>query len=123
LRGANARRLTAEGRRELQSSERIFVPRKLQPMTAKPTSGEFREKVRERYDQAIAQIDPIIDLAIALARTRTGRLDDPVGFTEIQKMLETAVTVYTAKCGPLETSSAAWLMLKAISKSLLYEPR
>ena len=92
-------------------------------MTAKPTSGEFREKVRERYDQAIAQIDPIIDLAIALASTRTGRLDDAVGFTEIQKMLETAVTVYTAKCGPLETSSAAWLMLKAISKSLLYEPR
>jgi hypothetical protein len=92
-------------------------------MTGKPASVEFREKVRERYDQAIAQIDPIIDLAIALTRTRSGRLEDPVGFTEIQKMLETAVTVYTAKCGPLETSSAAWLMLRAISKSLQYVPR
>jgi hypothetical protein len=89
-------------------------------MTAKPVEVEFREKVRERYDQAIAQIDPIIDLAIALTRTRTGRLD-PAGFAEIQKMLETAVAIYTANCGPLEISSAAWLMLKAISKSLRRE--
>jgi len=33
-------------------------------------------------------------------------------------VLETAVAIYTAKCGPLEISSAAWLMLKAISKTL-----
>ena len=87
-------------------------------MTGRPIAVEFREKVRERYDQAIAQIDPIIDLTIALTRTQTGRLDDPVGFAEIQKVLETAVAIYTAKCGPLEISSAAWLMLKAISKTL-----
>src|SRR6266536_632282 len=41
--------------------------------------------------------------------------DDPASLTDIQKLLETAVAVYTAKCGPLERSSAAWLMLKAIS--------
>ncbi len=41
--------------------------------------------------------------------------DDPSSLTDIQKLLETAVAVYTAKCGPLERSSAAWLMLKAIS--------
>jgi hypothetical protein len=95
----------------------------MQPMTGRPIGVEFREKVRERYDQAIAQIDPIIDLAIALTRNQTGRLDDPVGFAEIQKVLETAVAVYTAKCGPLEISSAAWLMLKAISKTLRDEQR
>jgi hypothetical protein len=95
----------------------------MQAMTDRPIGVEFREKVRERYDQAIAQIDPIIDLAIALTRAETGRLDDPVGFPEIQKVLETAVAVYTAKCGPLETSSAAWLMLKAISKTLRHEQR
>lgn len=95
----------------------------MQPMTGRPIAVEFREKVRERYDQAIAQIDPIIDLAIALTRTQTGRLDDPVGFAEIQKVLETAVAIYTAKCGPLEISSAAWLMLKAISKTLRHEQR
>ncbi len=33
--------------------------------------------------------------------------DDPASLTDIQKLLETAVAVYTAKCGPLERSSAA----------------
>jgi hypothetical protein len=95
----------------------------MQPMTGRPSGVEFREKVRERYDQAIAQMDPIIDLAVALTRTRTGRLDDPADFAEIQRVLETAVAVYTARCGPLEISSAAWLMLKAISKTLRHEQR
>ena len=40
---------------------------------------------------------------------------------QIQKALETAVLVYTANCGPLETSSAAWLMLKAITHTLREE--
>ncbi len=85
-------------------------------MDRKPADAEFRHKVRERYNQATAQIDPIIDLAITRTRLQIDRPDDPVSLTDIQKLLETAVTVYTAKCGLLERSSAAWLMLKAISR-------
>jgi len=33
-------------------------------------------------------------------------------------MLETVVAVYTANCGPLDASSAALLMLKAIRQTL-----
>ena len=85
-------------------------------MDRKPIDAEFRHKVRERYNQATAQIDSIIDLAITRTRLQIDRPDDPVSLTDIQKLLETAVAVYTAKCGPLERSSAAWLMLKAISR-------
>ncbi len=91
------------------------------PMIRKPIDTEFRQKIRERYDQAIAQIDPIIDLAIARTWTKSGRPDDPANFTDIQKMLETVVAVYTAQCGPLDVSSAALLMLKAIRQTLQQE--
>jgi hypothetical protein len=86
-------------------------------MTRKSMDAEFRERVRALYDRAMAQIEPIIDHAISLART-TGRSADRVSSTEIRKILETAVAVYAAKCGPLETSTAAWLMLKAIKQTL-----
>jgi hypothetical protein len=79
---------------------------------------EFREQVREKYNQSMAQIDPILDRAIMLTRNWIGCPEDPGGLTEIQKALETAVLVYTANCGALETSSAAWLMLKAITHTL-----
>ena len=94
----------------------LVTPKRRTPMDRKPVDAEFRHKVRERYNQATAQIDPIIDLAITRTRLQIDRPDDPVSLADIQKLLETAVAVYTAKCGPLERSSAAWLMLKAISR-------
>jgi hypothetical protein len=94
-------------------------PRKCAPMTRGIT--EFRERVREKYNQSMAQIDPILDRAIMLTRNWIGGPEDPGSLTEIQKALETAVLVYTANCGPLETSSAAWLMLKAITHTLREE--
>jgi hypothetical protein len=86
-------------------------------MTAKP--AEFRDKVRDRYDQAMAQIEPII--GIAARNTRIARAD-PEHIAEIHDLLKTVVTIYTAKCGPLDTGSAAWLMLKAIRETLKQEP-
>ena len=90
-------------------------------MIRKPIDSEFRRKIRERYDQAIAQIDPTIDLAIARTRTNIGRHDDLTTFTDIQKVLETVVAVFTAQCGPLDVSSAALLMLKSIRQTLQQE--
>ena len=87
-------------------------------MIRKPVDAEFRQKVRERYDQAMAKIDPIIDIAIRQTRTQIGRPEDPGNLAEIQNMLETVVAVYTANCGPLVASSAALLMLKAIRQTL-----
>ena len=87
-------------------------------MDRKPIDAEFRHKVRERYNQATVQIDSIIDLAITRTRLRIDRPDDPISLTDIQKLLETAVAVYTAKCGPLDRSSAASLILKAINRCL-----
>jgi len=87
-------------------------------MIRKPVDAEFRQKVRERYDQAMAKIDPIIDIAIRQTRTQIGRPEDPGNLAEIQNMLETVVAVYTANCGPLDASSAALLMLKAIRQTL-----
>jgi len=89
-------------------------------MIRKPVDAEFRQKVRERYDQAMAQIDPIIDIAIRRTRTQIGRPEDPANLAEIQKMLETVVAVYTANCGPLDASSAA-LLLKTIRQTLCQE--
>ena len=94
-------------------------PRKCTPMPRGTT--EFRERVLEKYNQSMAQIDPILDRAIMLTRKWIGGPEDPGSLTEIQKALETAVLVYTANCGPLETSSAAWLMLKAITHTLREE--
>ena len=90
-------------------------------MICKPVDAAFRQKVRERYDQAMAKIDPIIDSAIRRTRTQIGRPEDPANLAEIQKMLETVVAVYTANCGPLDASSAALLMLKAIRQTLCQE--
>ena len=63
-------------------------------MIRKPVDAEFRQKVRERYDQAMAKIDPIIDIAIRQTRTQIGRPEDPGNLAEIQNMLETVVAVY-----------------------------
>jgi hypothetical protein len=89
------------------------------PMTRGTT--EFRERVQEKYNQAMAQIDPIVDRAIMLTRNWIGGPEDPGSLTEIRKALEAAVLIYTANCGPLDTSNAAWLMLKAITHTLREE--
>ena len=88
-------------------------------MTGETT--EFRERVREKYDQAMTQMDPMLDRAIMLTRNWLRRPEDPGSLTEIQKALETAVLIYTANCAPLETGSAVWLMLKAITHTLREE--
>jgi len=69
----------------------------------------------------MAQNDPILDRAIRLTRNWIDRPEDPASHAKIQKDLETVVAVYTANCGPLEDSSAAWLMVKAITHTLRQE--
>jgi hypothetical protein len=46
------------------------------------------------------------------------RTGDPVSPTDVQNLLEAAIAVYTAKCGPLERSSAPFLIRKAIYRCL-----
>jgi hypothetical protein len=82
---------------------------------------EFRERVQEKYNRAMAQIDPILDRAIMVTRDWIGGPEDSGSLMEIRKALETAVLIYTANCGPLDTSNAAWLMLKAITHTLREE--
>ena len=53
-------------------------PRKCTPMPRGTT--EFRERVLEKYNQSMAQIDPILDRAIMLAQNSIGRLEDPASF-------------------------------------------
>ncbi len=84
--------------------------------------AEFRERVREKYTHAMAQIEPILDRAVVLAREQIGRSNDPVILREIQKTLEAVVALYIAECGPLNTSTTAWLMLKAITQTLHQQP-
>src|SRR6266496_2423298 len=87
-------------------------------MDREPLYTEFRQKVREQYHEAMVQIDSAIDLIIARSRAQTDRSDEPVSPTDVQNLLEAAVAVYIAKCGPLERSSVASLMLKAINRCL-----
>jgi hypothetical protein len=67
----------------------------------------------------MAQIDSAIDLIIARSRSQVDRSQDPVSPTDVQNLLEAAVGVYAAKCGPLERSSVASLILKAINRCLI----
>jgi hypothetical protein len=87
-------------------------------MDQEPLDTEFRQKVREQYHEAMAQIDSAIDLIIARSRAQIDHTDDPVSPTDVQNLLEAAVGVYAAKCGPLERSSVASLILKAINRCL-----
>ena len=79
---------------------------------------DFRQTVREQYRQGMAQIDSAIDIIIARTRAQIDRTDEPVSPTDAQNLLEAAIAVYTARCGPLERSSAASLILRAIHHSL-----
>jgi hypothetical protein len=69
------------------------------------------------------QIDSALDVVIARSRAQIDRSGDPVTPTDVQNLLETAVAVYTAKCGPLDRSSAASLILRAINHCLQQRPR
>jgi hypothetical protein len=97
----------------------LFSPGTRGEMTMDP---EFRERVREKYTHAMAQIEPMLDRTIVLAREQIGRSDDPVILREIQKTLEAVVALYIAECGPLNTGTTAWLMLKAITQTLRQYP-
>ena len=87
-------------------------------MDREPLYTEFRQKVRDQYHDAMAQIDSAIDLIITRSRAQIDPSDDPVSPTDVQNLLEAAVAVYAAKCGPLERSSVASLILKAINRCL-----
>jgi hypothetical protein len=87
-------------------------------MDREPLYTEFRQKVRQQYHEAMVQIDSAIDLVIARSRAQIDRTDDPVSPTDVQNLLEAAVGAYIAKCGPLERSSVASLILKAINRCL-----
>src|SRR5438067_2165784 len=87
-------------------------------MDLKTVHTDFRQKVREQYHQAMGQIDSAIDLIITRTRAQIDRTDDPVSPTDAQNLLEAAIAVYTARCGPLERSSAASLILRAIHDAL-----
>jgi hypothetical protein len=88
------------------------------PMVREPVYTEFRQKVRDQYHDAMAQIDSAIDLIITRSRAQIDRGDEPVSPTDVQNLLEAAVAVYAAKCGPLDRSSVASLILKAINRCL-----
>ena len=88
------------------------------PMVREPLYSEFRQKVRQQYHEAMVQIDSAIDLIITRSRAQIDRTENPISPTDVQDLLETAVAVYTAKCGPLERSSAAFLIQKAIYRCL-----
>ena len=87
-------------------------------MDREPLYTEFRQKVRQQYHEAMAQIDSAIDLIITQSRAQIDPSDDPVSPTDVQNLLEAAIAVYAAKCGPLEKSSVASLILKAINRCL-----
>src|SRR5262249_34114833 len=88
------------------------------PMDREPIYTEFRQKIRERYHDAMVQLDLAIDLIITRSRAQIDRTGDPVSPTDVQNLLEAAIAVYTAKCGPLERSNAAFLIRKAIYRCL-----
>jgi hypothetical protein len=83
---------------------------------------DFRQKVRAQYHQAMAHIDSALDLIISRIRVQIDRKGDPVSPTDVQNLLETALAVYTAKCGPLDRSNAASLILKTIHHCLDKRP-
>ncbi len=91
--------------------------------------GEVRDKVgRERYERADGEAEASDGAKRSNSRPRyhadrnwIGGPEDPGSLTEIRKALEAAVLIYTANCGPLDTSNAAWLMLKAITHTLREE--
>ena len=87
-------------------------------MTLQIADTGFRQIVREQYRQGMAKIDTAIDLVIAWRRTQIDRPDEPVTPMDALNLLEAAVAVYAAKCGSLDRSSAASLILKAINRCL-----
>jgi hypothetical protein len=84
----------------------------------KAVDTDFRRKVRAQYQQGIAQIDAALDLIIARTRAQIDGSGEPISPTDVQHLLETAIAVYTAKCGPLDRSNAASLMMRAINRCL-----
>jgi hypothetical protein len=96
-----------------ESSENTHAPTDL-----KAANTDFRQRVRTQYREAMVQIDSALDVVIARSRAQIDRSGDPISPTDVQNLLETAVAVYTAKCGPLGRSSAASLILKAINRCL-----
>jgi hypothetical protein len=91
---------------------------KQDPTDLPATNADFRQKVRTQYHEAMAQIDSALDAVIARTRAQIDRRGDGVSPTDVQNLLETAVAVYTAKCGPLDRRSAALLILKTIDHCL-----
>jgi hypothetical protein len=97
-----------------QPTESVDSARSRTDLAAAKT--DFRQKVQTLYQEGSAQIDSVLDVIIAhlqIARSgESGSRDD------IQKLLEAAVALYMSKCGPLDRSGAATLMLKAINRCL-----
>jgi hypothetical protein len=69
------------------------------PTELKVANTDFRQRVRTQYRDAMVQIDSALDVVIARSRAQIDRGGDPVSPTDVQNLLETAVAVYTAKCG------------------------